>query len=175
MCAMGINGFSSRYGTSGIYNHQGRRANFTPKQQQQQDNRANAGKAVVTLAAIIAAIKFRKPIGKAIAPAVNALKTKFPTLANTARAVKGRAGRVFNPIKERVTKWFSGKAAPTVKKVAQDTVTFTKDKAAPAVKKAAQDTVTFTKETAAPTVKKGVKAFLEKIAQKANSDLPKLG
>lgn len=174
---MGING--SNYGIYGRYGTNpssgARRSNLTPLQQQHAQNRSNAGKAVLTLAAVIAAIKFRKPIGKALAPAINAFKTKFPTLSNTLRAVKGRAGRIFNPIKDKVVKWFGNKAVPTVKKAATDTVTFTKDKVVPTVTKAAEDTVTFTRETAAPAVKKGIKGFLEKVAQKANSDLPKLG
>jgi len=174
---MGINGSTGIYGrmagTSRSASATGtRRASY--KQQQQAQNKANAGKVVLTLAAIAAAIKFRKPIGKFLQPVTNAISTKFPTLANAGRAVKGRAGRIFTPIKNKVSNWFTKSATPAVKKAAQDTVEFTRDKAAPAVKKAAQDTVTFTKDTAAPAVKKGIKGFLEKIAQKANSDLPRL-
>lgn len=175
---MGINRsrgiYGSMAGTSRTSNTYVSRRTGIPKQQQKAEKKAAAGKIILTLAAIAAAIKFRKPIGKVLQPITNKISTKFPTASNAARAVKGRAGRIFNKMRTNFSKWFTNSAKPTVDKVAQDTVEFTRKKAAPAVKKAAEDTVIFTREKVVPTVNKKAKSFLNKVAQAANSDLPKL-
>lgn len=175
MCSMGINGVNrGYYGRMSSFDGTSRRGFINPRAAQQTENKKKAGKVVLGIAAIIAAIKFRKPIGKVIAPAVNAFKTKFPNFSNALSAVKGRMGRIFGKIKGKIPEDLPKKAAGAVADAARDTVEFTKDKVIPNVRTAANNAAKYTNETIKPNVMQRVKSFLEKVAQKANSDLPKL-
>ncbi len=104
MCAMGINGaYNVYYGRPRFGTENDTRKHSYLNPMQPAENKSKAGKVILTLAAVAAAIKFRKPIGSFISK-------HFPNLSQKFSGFKERASEIFNPIKETFTKWF--KKAP---------------------------------------------------------------
>ena len=84
--------------------------------QQQQENKKKAGKVAIALAAIVGAIAFRKPLGKALKPVGEYITKKMPNASEALKSVKDRAGRIFKPMKDNASAWVKDTAVPKTKK-----------------------------------------------------------
>jgi len=115
MDVSGVQSFGRSYASKGTYSGLQRKY-VNGIVQQQEQNKKNVGKVALALTAIAAAIAFRKPLGKALAPVKNFLSNKMPNFSEAAKSVKDRAGRIFKPMKDNTVKWVNETAIPNTKK-----------------------------------------------------------
>jgi len=117
MLVSGVPSFGRNYATERAFSSASQKNRYINTiEQQKTQNKKNACKLAVAVAAIVGAIAFRKPLGKALQPIKNKLSKAMPNVSEAFKSVKARAGRIFKPMKDNATKWVNDTAVPNAKK-----------------------------------------------------------